>query len=119
MPTTAIAFRVAVAVAAAIPSAGAQWTAQSSGTRASLRGLSVVNDNVVWASGSRATILRTTDGGTTWTADTIPGAGRFDVRAIHARSALVAHADAWMAVEGAKDPARMCSMLVPGRWGEG
>jgi serine/threonine protein kinase len=33
--------------------------------------------------------------------------------------ALVAQADAWMRTQGAKDPARMCSMLVPGRWGEG
>ena len=38
----------------------------SSGTNSSLRGLSVVNDNVVWVSGSNGTVGRTTNGGKTW-----------------------------------------------------
>jgi len=43
-----------------------QWTLQSSGTQARLRGVSAVSDRVAWASGADSTVLRTTDGGTTW-----------------------------------------------------
>jgi len=70
---------------------GAQWTAQSSGTTASLRGLSVVDARTVWASGTRGTVVHTTDGGATWRVDSVPGAGALDLRAVHARSARVAH----------------------------
>jgi photosystem II stability/assembly factor-like uncharacterized protein len=43
-----------------------RWTLQTSGVNARLRGVSAVNERVAWASGSGATVLRTTDGGTTW-----------------------------------------------------
>jgi photosystem II stability/assembly factor-like uncharacterized protein len=38
----------------------------TSGTLTSIRGLSVVNEKVVWASGSSGTVGRSIDGGTTW-----------------------------------------------------
>lgn len=69
----------------------AQWTPLTTGTRASLRGLSVVSDSVVWASGSRGTVIRSVDGGQTWRVDSVPGAGALDLRSIAARSAMVAH----------------------------
>ncbi|HKO95411.1 MAG TPA: hypothetical protein VJU86_00355 [Pyrinomonadaceae bacterium] len=47
--------------------AASQWTLQTSGVTARLRGVSAVNDRVVWASGADSTVLRTTDGGATWT----------------------------------------------------
>ena len=56
-----------MAVVAGVLLAAPQWTPQTSGVTASLRGVSAVNDRVVWASGSGATVLRTTDGGATWT----------------------------------------------------
>ena len=75
------------------PSAvAAQWQAQSSPTDVELRGLSVVSANVVWASGQRGTVVRTIDGGATWTRDTIPGAATLDLRAIAATSPTTAHA---------------------------
>ncbi len=43
-----------------------QWTTQTSGVNARLRGVSAVNERVAWASGSGSTVLRTADGGTTW-----------------------------------------------------
>jgi photosystem II stability/assembly factor-like uncharacterized protein len=43
-----------------------RWTTQTSGVNARLRGVSAVSERVVWASGSGATVLRTTDGGATW-----------------------------------------------------
>jgi photosystem II stability/assembly factor-like uncharacterized protein len=44
----------------------ARWSLQTSGATARLRGVSAVSESVAWASGSNATVLRTTDGGTTW-----------------------------------------------------
>lgn len=43
-----------------------RWTLQTSGVTARLRGVSAVSERVAWASGSGSTVLRTTDGGTTW-----------------------------------------------------
>ena len=72
--------------------AQAQWVALSTGTDADLRGLSLVSPSVAWASGARGTVLHTTNGGKTWTLDTIPGASKLDLRAIAATSPTVAHA---------------------------
>ena len=55
------------------------------GTNASLRGLSVVSENIAWASGSEGTFLRTIDG-ESWHADTVPGAGTYQFRDIEAFS---------------------------------
>ena len=43
-----------------------QWTVQTSGVSARLRGVSAVNNRVAWASGSGSTVLRTDDGGASW-----------------------------------------------------
>lgn len=77
------------------PVAFAQWSFAASGTTAEFRGLSVVNDRVVWASGSRGTVARTEDGGLSWRTDSIPGASHLDLRSIHAfdaKTAVVASA---------------------------
>ena len=55
-----------------------------SGTKARLRGLAVVDKNVVWASGTQGTYVRTTTGGAAWKAGTVPGANNLDFRDIHA-----------------------------------
>lgn len=60
------------------------WRMQSSGVTASLRGVSAVSPRVVWASGSGGTWLRTVDGGGTWQAAVVPGAGDLDFRGIRA-----------------------------------
>ena len=44
----------------------AQWHPQKSNTDANLYGLSIVNGNVVWVSGTGGRFVRTTDGGETW-----------------------------------------------------
>ena len=83
------------------------WESLKAETTASFRGLSVVDDRVVWASGTRGTVILTTDGGTTWRVDSIPGAATMDLRAIHARSAEVAHVAAtagriWRTTDGGR-----------------
>ena len=58
------------------------WSIQSSGTDASLRGVSAVSPMAVWASGSRGTWLRTADGGKTWLTGQVAGAADLDFRGV-------------------------------------
>ena len=67
-----------------VSGANAQWQKQAIDTKASLRGLSVVNQNVVWASGTGGTFLKTADGGKTWTVGKVPGAEKLDFRDVEA-----------------------------------
>lgn len=62
----------------------AQWAVQTSGTKDRLRGLNVFSEEIIWASGTNGTFLRTIDGGTTWKAGTMPGAASLDFRDVHA-----------------------------------
>lgn len=67
-----------------------QWHPQKSNTTASLFGLSIVNAKIVWASGG-GTFVRTTDGGETWQAGTVPGAEKLDFRDVYAVDAKTAY----------------------------
>lgn len=69
----------------------AQWTPQTSGTKARLRGLSAVSEEIAWASGTDGTFLRTTDGGKTWHAGTVPSASYLDFRDTHAVNSHTAY----------------------------
>jgi photosystem II stability/assembly factor-like uncharacterized protein len=71
--------------------ASAQWVKQSVDTTASLRGLSVVNEKIVWASGTGGTVIRTVDGGKTWNVMIVPGAEKLDFRDIEAFDANTAY----------------------------
>jgi photosystem II stability/assembly factor-like uncharacterized protein len=69
----------------------AQWIKQTVNTTASLRGLSVVNTKIVWASGTGGTFLRTVDGGTTWKVGAVAGAEKLDFRDVEAFDAKTAY----------------------------
>lgn len=69
----------------------AQWQKYPVNTTASLRGLSVVTENVIWASGTGGTFLRTTDGGKTWKVGTVPDAQKLDFRDVEAFDANTAY----------------------------
>lgn len=56
----------------------------NSGSKASLRGLSVVNDTVVWVSGSGGSVGISIDGGETWKWTTVQGYEKIDFRDIEA-----------------------------------
>lgn len=71
--------------------ASAQWQKQNVETKASLRGLSVVSEKVVWASGTGGTVLRTTDGGANWSVTKVPNAEKLDFRDIEAFDAETAY----------------------------
>ena len=51
---------------------------------ASLRGLSVVDNNIIWVSGSNGTVGKSLDGGKTWKWITVPGFEKNDFRDIEA-----------------------------------
>jgi len=61
---------------------------QVSGTTQLLIGISPVNENIVWASGTGGTWVRTIDGGTTWQAGRVPGADTLQFRDVHAVDAI-------------------------------
>lgn len=63
-----------------------RWEPQSSSVTARLRGVSAVSDSVVWASGAGGTVLRTTDGGATWSKLVLPDADKLDFRDVDAAS---------------------------------
>ena len=62
----------------------------TSGTKTSLRGLSVVNDQVIWVSGSNGTIGKSTNGGKKWKWMTVNGFEKTDFRDIEAFDANTA-----------------------------
>ncbi len=78
------------AVASAAEPIAAAWRVSETGTQASLRGISAVDDEIVWVSGSEATVLRTLDGGETWESCGPEGYGELEFRCVHAMSSDVA-----------------------------
>ena len=74
-----------------LPGLAQTLTVQNSGTASALRGVSAVNDQVVWASGTKGTYLRTVDGGTHWTAAVVPGAESLDFRDVQGVDADTAY----------------------------
>jgi len=71
--------------------ASAQWVKQNVNTTASFRGLSVVSQKVIWASGTGGTVIRTIDGGKKWDVIQIPDAEKLDFRDIEAFDAKTAY----------------------------
>ncbi len=56
----------------------------------SFRGMSVVNDSIIWVSGTRGTIVQSFDGGQSWKHFSVPGFERRDFRDIQAFDAATA-----------------------------
>ena len=66
------------------PAVAQTWVVQTSGTPASLRGISAVDAKLAWASGSGGTYLKTADGGATWKSAKVSGADDLDFRDVQA-----------------------------------
>src|SRR5438876_12429720 len=69
----------------------AQWIKQKVDTTAAFRGLSVVSEKVVWASGTGGTVIKTIDGGGLWTVMKVPDAEKLDFRDLEAFDANTAY----------------------------
>jgi photosystem II stability/assembly factor-like uncharacterized protein len=94
----------------AAQTAAQTWVAQSSGTKASLRGVSAVDSSVAWASGSGGTYLRTVDGGAVWHAAVVPGAADLDFRSVHSLDGNTA----WLMSSGPGDKSRIYKTVDAG-----
>ncbi len=70
--------------------AGWRVEMQDSGVDARLRGVSAVSARVAWASGSKGTVLRTTDGGAHWQRLMVPDADKLDFRDVEGFDASTA-----------------------------
>ena len=74
-----------------------RWSARPVATTSSCRSLSAVTELIAWVGCSGGKVLHTSDGGTTWTVDSVAGAARLDFRGIKAfdtKSAVVTSAGA-------------------------
>jgi len=73
-----------LAVATNAQDSGDPWKRVAVATTASFRGLCAVSADIVWASGTGGTVIRTTDGGKSWAVRTVAGAENQDFRGIRA-----------------------------------
>ncbi|WP_428657501.1 WD40/YVTN/BNR-like repeat-containing protein [Runella sp.] len=60
----------------------AQWLPQTSGTESHFRSISAINEKVLWAGGTKGTVLYTVNGGENWTVLQVIGAEKLDFRGI-------------------------------------
>jgi len=68
-----------------IAATGSWWSVQSTGVDSNLRGVAVVvrhGSTTIWATGSKGTVVRSTDGGKTWEPARITGAENLDFRGV-------------------------------------
>ena len=82
---------------------GQNWVPQVSGVDAGLRGVSAVSDQIVWASGTGGTWLRTTDGGKVWKSGMVRGELGLDFRGVCA----ISETTAWLMSSGEGEKSRI------------
>lgn len=92
-------------------SALAQVEVLDSGTKESLRGLSIFDQKTIWASGTHGTYLLTTDGGKKWNVGKVPGAGDLDFRGVKAF-----HSEAFLLASGPGDKSRIYHLRLGKQW---
>ena len=60
------------------------WKTTETGVKAKLRGVSALNDGPIYASGTAGTVIKSNDGGITWSRLSVPDAERLDFRDVEA-----------------------------------
>ncbi len=83
-------FFLSIAFAVVVQAQSPSVEVLTSGTKTSLRGLSVVNDNVVWVSGSGGKVGKSLNGGKNWNWYTVSGFEKTEFRDIEAFDANTA-----------------------------
>src|SRR4051812_31560997 len=89
----------------------AQWQTQAIETKSDFRGLCVVSAKVAWASGTKGTFTRTTDGGKNWSVGIVPGAEKLDFRDVEAFGETAAY----LLSAGAGDASRIYKTVDGGK----
>lgn len=89
-PTTSIIAAIALLLCGASVQ-GQGWRPVQAPTTTSLRGVSVPQPSVVWVSGARGAVARSTDAGRSWQLVSVPGADSLDFRDIEAFDADTAY----------------------------
>jgi photosystem II stability/assembly factor-like uncharacterized protein len=87
-----IAASTVLATPAHAAEAPLNWELKPTGVTAGFRGLDAVSRNVAWVSGSQGTVLRTVDGGRTWSSVGPPGVEALqfrDIQAFDAQTAVI------------------------------
>lgn len=82
----------ALLVASGLVAAAQTWSVQTSNVTVTFRGVSAVDGQTAWVSGSRGTVLRTDDGGVTWMNVSPAGAEKLDIRDVDAIDGRTAYA---------------------------
>ncbi len=90
----------------------AQWSKQNAGTEASFRSICATSSKVVWAGGTKGTILKTTDAGQHWQVIRVQGAETLDFRDIYGANEHIAFA--MSAGEAEKNAARIYKTIDGG-----
>ncbi len=90
-------------IVATLGAHAADWRTLTTNSTASLRGLAVVDSRVAWASGTRGTVLRTSDSGKHWKASLVPNSAALDFRDIEAPDST----RAWLLASGPGDKSRV------------
>ena len=90
MPTRSLI--LAAAAVTGLLQAAPAWVRQTAPTTERLRAVSAVSASVAWAGGNKGTVLRTIDGGRSWSPVPPPDAGALDFRDVEAFSADTAYA---------------------------
>ena len=83
--------RLSLALLTVALASAQSWIPQTSGTGASFRGIHAADAQIVWVSGTAGTYVTTADGGASWHAAQVPGAEKFDFRAVWAFDAKTAY----------------------------
>src|SRR5207249_7253237 len=102
-PTRAAAPRTALFASSA--ASAPTLTPQQSGTTNRLQAISPVSPRVAWASGVGGTYVVTTDGGATWRAGGVPGAGGLQFRDVEG----VSEPGAYLRSAGSGTASRICN----------
>jgi photosystem II stability/assembly factor-like uncharacterized protein len=81
-----LSYRMAICISTLCPLAAGQWTpAESSATKAGLRGVHNAGRGIIWASGTDGTVLRSEDDGFVWQQCALPAVARkLDFRGVWA-----------------------------------
>jgi len=90
---------------------GPQWKMAQTGVTARLRGITAPSAQVIWASGANGTVIRTADGGSTWSRLEVPDSTKLDFRDIDA----VDDRTAWVLSIGDGDASRIYKTTDAGR----